>query len=657
MTPRQGRRTTGLDQGAAIVADGRRLHLGRRLNSGGAGSIHLVEGAPDQVAKIYHPGSDHAAYHAKLEAMLRLRPHLPDRQENGKRYVQIAWPEAIVHDSSGNFTGFLMPMLDIDATRDLEHILNERQARAAGLPTSLGAKATLAANLASVLSALHRKGHRVVDLKPVNLRFYIHSLYIAMLDCDGFSIQGRDTRFRAPQVTADYLAPEYQQRGIGSGDEEAQDRFALAVIVFQLLNSGIHPYSGQLRRPMAPTDLPGRIRTGHYPYGVRPHPHVRPVPASAHAAMPPQLRELFDRAFAGPPAERPSAAEWAQLLAGYAQRNSGLLATCAQDNSHQHFQGMPCAACQRSDILSRARTSSNQARKRRQAKRARHALKPSPRHGHPIPQPLPQPVPPPAPLGPVAKVGWGIAAAVLALLTLVPIIDAVIPELPTSPSALTPALAPAEPDHAPGGLAWGRRMGLDGHQARIDQAWADTTRILDAVIAQDHESFAIGLQRMALYARVQLAMTQEASRWPNRINPPMSQVATLVRKPGRSIDRGNPLSLPAIRHSVRRYPASSAESQQFLMERLQSSPHDPDGWSQLHFLMLDHGEDGYAAAAYAVALTLSSAPGPFVTGDATDDQAPDQNRESTARRHGHHLAGALGYRNDVERHLMQDTAP
>ena len=211
MPSRQGRRTRELEQGAAIVVEGRRLRLGRRLNSGGAGSIHLVSGAPGQVAKIYHSGSDHASYHSKIEAMLHLRPKLPDRQEKGKRYVQIAWPQAIVHASNGNFVGFLMPMLDIDATRDLEHILNERQARAAGLPTSLGAKATLAANLASVLSALHRKGHRVVDLKPVNLRFYIHSLYIAMLDCDGFSIQGRDTRFRAPQVTSDYLAPYTSQ--------------------------------------------------------------------------------------------------------------------------------------------------------------------------------------------------------------------------------------------------------------------------------------------------------------------------------------------------------------------------------------------------------------------------------------------------------------
>ena len=98
------------------------------------------------------------------------------------------------------------------ATSELEYILQERQARAAHLPTGLGAKVTLAANLAAVIAELHRQGHHVIDLKPVNLRFYRQSLYMAMLDCDGFSIQGRGERFAADQVTPDYLAPEFQGR-------------------------------------------------------------------------------------------------------------------------------------------------------------------------------------------------------------------------------------------------------------------------------------------------------------------------------------------------------------------------------------------------------------------------------------------------------------
>ncbi|MCP3025308.1 hypothetical protein, partial [Cupriavidus basilensis] len=219
----------------------RSLTLGRLVKSGGAGSVFLLAEAPAQVAKLYHDHMDLASYQRKIDAMLRLSPELPDQVENGKCYVQIAWPQAPLQNGRGRFIGFAMPVLDIQHTAELEEVLQERQARAAGLPTGLGAKITLAANLSGVIAALHQQHHYVVDLKPVNLRFYRDSLYIAMLDCDGFSIQGESERFAAQQFTADYLAPELQDGGLTAAGEEAQDRFALAVVIFQLLNFGIHP--------------------------------------------------------------------------------------------------------------------------------------------------------------------------------------------------------------------------------------------------------------------------------------------------------------------------------------------------------------------------------------------------------------------------------
>ncbi|MCD9028140.1 hypothetical protein LDO26_07945 [Luteimonas sp. BDR2-5] len=356
----------------------RTLRLGRLIKSGGAGSVFLLDGMPDEVVKLYHPGSDFAVYERKLEAMLALCPDLPDRLEHGNRYVQIAWPRALVHDARGRFAGFAMPTLDIAATSDLEHVLQERQARAAGLPTGLGAKMTLAANLATLLAALHRRGHYVVDLKPLNVRFYRESLYIAMLDCDGFSVQGEGERFPAGQVTVDYLAPEFQQRGVRPGQEAAQDRFALAVVLFQLLNSGIHPYSGRTRGEAAPTDLPGRIRAQMYAYGLRPHRDIAPAPVSGHAAMPEQLRRMFDRAFSTRPQDRPDAAQWASALVGYARREGGLLVACQADAQHQHFVGLPCAACARAEALSKAgqasatrqRSAQRRARRQNAGKRA-----------------------------------------------------------------------------------------------------------------------------------------------------------------------------------------------------------------------------------------------------------------------------------------------
>ncbi len=380
--------------GDSVWLDGKRsLVLGKLIKSGGAGSVYLLPGAPAQVAKLYHPHLDRNANQRKLGAMLELTPELPDKLENGKRYVQIAWPQAAVHDKQGGFLGFVMPLLDMAHTAELEQVLQERQARAAGLPVGLGPKVTLAANLAGVLAALHQQQHYVVDLKPVNLRFYRDSLTIAMLDCDGFSIQGKGERYRAEQFTSDYLAPECQRKGMPAGAEPAQDRFALAVVIFQLLNFGIHPYSGKPANAQVPTDIPGRIRDGYYAYGVKRHKAIAPNVTSGHALMPPELRALFDRAFAGAATKRPSASEWAPLLRGLALRGvdpgANRIVVCQRNAEHQHFSGLACAACAREQAIAAAGTASQaaqiQLQHQLQTPRAQTRRRTTPAHAAPQP--------------------------------------------------------------------------------------------------------------------------------------------------------------------------------------------------------------------------------------------------------------------------------
>jgi DNA-binding helix-hairpin-helix protein with protein kinase domain len=305
------------------TGDGRQVVLGALIKSGGAGSVYRMRDTATQVAKLYHAGIDLRVYERKVAAMLELEPQLPELVQDGTRYVQMAWPDAALRDARGRFLGYLMPVVDIDATSELEWVLQERQARRQGLPTGLGAKVTLAANLCAVIAALHRQRHYVVDLKPVNLRFYRQSLYMAMLDCDGFSIQGRGERFEAPQFTPDYLAPEFHARVLTAAGEAQQDRFALAVVVFQLLNFGIHPFTGRPQSNQVPTDIPARIAGRWYAYGLKANPTLLPTISSGHESMPVELRTLFDRAFDSSGTSRPSADEWSDLLRGYAQRAAG----------------------------------------------------------------------------------------------------------------------------------------------------------------------------------------------------------------------------------------------------------------------------------------------------------------------------------------------
>lgn len=336
------------------------LYLGSLIKGGGAGSVYQL--GDGKVVKLYHPTIDKAYYQRKVTAMLALAPHLsPVYDQKHMPVVQLAWPLSVVLDNNKRFAGFVMPELDIKTSIELEYILQERQAIANQLPVGLGAKMSLAANLCTLVAALHHQHHRIIDLKPINLRFYKESLYIALLDCDGFSIQGSGERFPANQFTLEYLAPEFQVSGkIPADQEEYQDCFALAVILFQLLNFGIHPYSGKPLKDNIPTDLPGRIRYQTYAYGLTQSRNMEPSPVSGHLQIPLEIRTLFERAFSGDSRRRPSAQEWAECLRRYALRSSGLIQVCAKNPQHQYFTGFACAACQRVALLEHVAAQSRQ---------------------------------------------------------------------------------------------------------------------------------------------------------------------------------------------------------------------------------------------------------------------------------------------------------
>jgi hypothetical protein len=330
------------------------VRLGPAFNSGAAGTVHAIVGDATRVVKLYNPETlqkEGKSYEAKVRAMIGHAPHLPILPKvPGSRMrgdvIQIAWPVAVALEYE-NFVGFAMPAIEEQFTAELEFVMQDKQARAHNLSSDLGSRLILAHNLAAVVQGIHAQGHAVVDMKPVNMKFYKHELYMAVLDCDGFSING----FPAPQVTADYRAPEFFNKLIHQ--PEAQDRFALAVIIFRLLNFGIHPYQGIPQSSSVPNEIEERIRDGLFAYGIRPHPQLMPVPASSHESLPDELRQMFDQAFGKVTSLRPSAQEWVPALNRYATEPGKILEPCGE--GHLRFPGKPCGNCLRDGVLKNAR--------------------------------------------------------------------------------------------------------------------------------------------------------------------------------------------------------------------------------------------------------------------------------------------------------------
>ena len=318
--------------------------------SGGAGEVFTIKNKPNYVAKIYHSTiakPQLARYAQKIRWMIHNRPDLPQIPQQYQCIVQLAWPVALVMKDS-NFVGFVMEKIDFDRTMELDYLLTRRQATGEGFEVDFGKLVTICYNLASLINCLHSKRIAVVDLKPINLKVYKSELYISILDCDGFYIYSDRFVSEAPQVTPEYLAPEFQEKVVTH--PEAQDWFALATIIFRLLNYGIHPYAGiAVGHYPYPTELSGRIKFGLYPYGKSVSKKVRAAPGSVHEALPDSIRELFDRSFGSASGGRASAYEWVALLSNFANKGAGNMSTCPK--GHLQFSGKPCPTCLREAII------------------------------------------------------------------------------------------------------------------------------------------------------------------------------------------------------------------------------------------------------------------------------------------------------------------
>lgn len=323
----------------------RSVSLGERIAGGGAGDIHRMPDRPGEVLKVYKADKDRLLYAPKLEAMLS---HKPTQSGGNLKFHQLAWPISIAETKAGAFLGFSMPEIDFDGSVSLERMLQKRMRQVTGLPEFYGYRLNAAHNLALCVASIHKRGHHIIDLKPVNCRLHAKDMLISILDCDGFSVDGGDAgRFPAHQFTPEYIAPEASGKNPESLGE-AQDLFALAVIIFRLLNNGIHPFQSRLAKGLKSGTIQDMINANYYSYGLKSSKNYTPARQSVHAYFPDDFRQLFDQAFLS--SSRPSAANWRDSLRGYADPSSGKLIRCDKNpDEHGHF-GKGCGWCKLEDL-------------------------------------------------------------------------------------------------------------------------------------------------------------------------------------------------------------------------------------------------------------------------------------------------------------------
>ena len=320
------------------------IHLGGLVGRGGEAAVHLVDGLPGWLAKIY-TGPLRAGYARKLAWM---RDHPPDDPTLPQGHASLAWPVDLLHDERGQVLGYLMR--HIGNAIPLLEVFNPRR-RAQVLPEFDWSYLHRAArNLATALGAVHDRGYVVGDLNESNVLVTPAAL-ITLIDTDSFQVRetagGRSVRtHRCPVAKPEYTPPELQGKSLERSLRLPEhDLFGLGVLVFQLLMDGSHPFRAQWLRAGDPPPLPERIRRGCFPYMPAPPCPVAPPPgAPGLELLHPGLAVLVQRCFVDggrDPRKRPGPDEWQQAI----REAEKALVTCP--NGHVYSRHLKrCPHCE-----------------------------------------------------------------------------------------------------------------------------------------------------------------------------------------------------------------------------------------------------------------------------------------------------------------------
>lgn len=309
---------------------------------GGEGTVYAILGDKDRVAKVYHNPARVKV--PKLEAMLHNPPADPTASSG---HCSIAWPEDLLVDSRGQVIGFLMPSVQgvpIFCTfhpkqriQKLPHLTYQGLLR-------------IGRNAASAASAIHARGHCICDINQSNALVTPRGL-VSIIDCDSFQIAESQSRrtYVCEVGVPEYTPPEHQgKRYADFASDETHDRFGLAVLIWQLLMEGNHPFAGQCLRVGKPETMAERIATGRWVYDPGTRGTYRPRPASPDLnLLSPELRQLFQQCFIGghqQPRARPDAQTWKKAL----ERAERDLIVCVRNTSHYYGRHLKiCPWCER----------------------------------------------------------------------------------------------------------------------------------------------------------------------------------------------------------------------------------------------------------------------------------------------------------------------
>lgn len=227
------------------VTLGAEQQLGRK---GATGRVYTIPSATDYCVKIFNAQvrADKTRYKellARVQAMLQV--------PSCARDPRLCWPLGLVYDKKGEAVGFAMRRISKDykpfktlffGAKNLQRLFPGWRRRDL---------AVVAKNFVDTVIFLQAQGIQVADFNAENFMVNAQG-NVVFLDCDSYSFYGFDGVPHCSDMYSPDSAPVEILRNpkcTGQPRTEEQTRFSAAVLVFQLMELGQHPYvfAGQCR--------------------------------------------------------------------------------------------------------------------------------------------------------------------------------------------------------------------------------------------------------------------------------------------------------------------------------------------------------------------------------------------------------------------------
>ena len=289
-----------------IYVDRQRVTLGNRIGRGGEGEVFALASDKSRAIKLYTTGNK-AVREQKILAMVQAGL--------ASKTQLVAFPIAPVTSRDGRVIGFVMRLI---TDHKPLHELYSPGSRKHHFPRAdYRFLVRTAGNVARAVASVHHAGCVIGDINHSGI-LVSERATAALIDADSFQVSTPNSRFLCQVGVPEYTPPELQGKSLASiVRTQNHDAFGLAIVIFQLLFMGRHPFVGSVRNGETPP-LHEAIRDYRFVYAEsRDVGMDQPPGTPAISDFGIMVAAAFEIAFSREhSSDRPTAVQWIDVLDG-----------------------------------------------------------------------------------------------------------------------------------------------------------------------------------------------------------------------------------------------------------------------------------------------------------------------------------------------------